>query len=201
MVLRGGSRAGFCSGVVVAPNAVLTAAHCVGEPADTRVFLRDAEGAPVMLDVSRVLRHPGFRANAVAARARSVDLAVIQTRDALPSGLAPASLASGPDAVGSPLTIAGYGLAREAEAKTGGVYREADVTLRAPLSNLLLWLDGRGAGACTGDSGGPVFDREGAMVGIIAFAQGAGARSCGALTQAVRVSPFRGWVDEMLGQR
>ena len=56
------------------------------------------------------------------------------------------------------------------------------------------------AGACTGDSGGAVFDREGALVGIIAFAAGRGTRRCGALTQAVRVAPFRQWIEEAAGR-
>lgn len=197
MVLkRSGAGAGFCSGVVVAPRTVLTAAHCVGGPADTRIFLRDGQGAPVMLEAARVARHPGYRADAVAARARSVDLAVVNTREDLPASLTPVSVAPGPEAVDAALAIGGYGLAREGEPKTGGAYREAEVRLRAPLSGLLLWLDGRGAGACTGDSGGPVLNGAGTLVGIIAFAKGANGRDCGALTQAVRVEPYRGWIEE-----
>ncbi len=63
---RGGS--GFCSGAVLAPNIVLTAAHCVAAPGATRVHFRDSAGKPVLMEVARVARHPGFRADAVAAR-------------------------------------------------------------------------------------------------------------------------------------
>ena len=76
MVLqRRGSAAGFCSGIVIGPMAVLTAAHCVPQGADVRIHFRDAGRAPVLLPVTRVLRHPGYRADAIAKREKSIDLA------------------------------------------------------------------------------------------------------------------------------
>ncbi len=200
MVLgRSAGGAGFCSGVVLSPNAVLTAAHCARSAADTRVHFKDAGGSPVLLDVTRVERHPGFTSDAVAKRARSVDLAIVVTRQTLPSSFSPASLVSASASIGAPFSIAGFGVAAEGAASTGGTLRTADVALRSPLSNLLLWLAGDG-GACTGDSGGPVLDRTGAVVGIIAYAEGAGGKGCGALTQAVRVAPYLDWIERMSGQ-
>lgn len=196
---RAGSRAGFCSGVAIARNAVLTAAHCAHGADDTRIHFKDANGAPVLLDVARVVRHAGYRSDAVAARTRSVDLAIVFTRDDLPPQFAPADLAQGATDVGAAFTLAGFGVAQEGDPRSAGILRTADVTLRAPNSNLLLWLAGAG-GACTGDSGGPVFDTRGSVVGIIAFAEGVGANRCGALTQAVRVAPFQAWIDATLGR-
>ena len=49
MVLHRGARgAGFCTGVVIAPDVVLTAAHCVGGAADTRVHFRDGDARPLL---------------------------------------------------------------------------------------------------------------------------------------------------------
>lgn len=198
MVLgREARSAGFCSGVVIGPRAVLTAAHCAHGPADTRIHYKDANGTPVLIEVARVIRHPGFRADAVAARARSVDLAIVITRNDLPASFAPARIASGSDAIGAAFTIAGFGIAQEGAPQSGGTLRVADVTLRAPNSNLLLWLAGD-AGACTGDSGGGVFASDGALVGIVAFAAGNDKTRCGALTQAVRVAPFAAWIDQAM---
>ena len=195
MVLgREGARASVCSGVVVGPRAVLTAAHCVHAPGNTRVHFRDAQGQPVLMEVARVVRHPGYRSDAVTARAKSIDLAIVVTRDNLPARFSPAILGTASDEIGTSFTIAGYGLAREGDAASSGVLREGAVALSAPVSGLLLWLTGP-AGACTGDSGGPVFGTGGEVVAIIAFAQGVGATRCGALTQAVRVAPFRDWVE------
>lgn len=198
MVLgRDAQSAGFCSGVVIGPRAVLTAAHCVHGPPDTRIHFKDASGAPVLIEVARVIRHPGFRGDAVVARARSVDLAIVVTRASLPASFVPARIAAASETIGAGFDIAGFGLSQEGAPASGGTLRSADVALRAPHSNLLLWLAG-GAGACTGDSGGGVFDRNGALVGIVAFAAGDGQTRCGALTQAVRVAPFAGWIEETM---
>ena len=193
---RGGS--GFCSGAVLAPNIVLTAAHCVAAPGATRIHFRDSAGKPVLMEVARVARHPGFRADAVAARAKSIDLALVETKEALPSSFSAVAIGDAPGAVGAPFDVAGFGVAQPGVASTSGVLRRAQLSLRAPLSNVLLWLDSPGgAGACTGDSGAPVFSN-GALVGIVAFAQGQNGRGCGGLTQAVRLAPYRGWIEQTL---
>ncbi|MFO1114730.1 MAG: trypsin-like serine protease [Beijerinckiaceae bacterium] len=189
--------AGFCSGVVVAPNIVLTAAHCVAAPTATRVHFRDSSGAPVLLTVARVARHPEYRADAVAARAKSVDLALVETSEPLPSSFAAISLGEAPGTVGAVFKVAGFGMTRQGEASSSGHLRSALLTLREPLSKVLLWLEGGGAGACTGDSGGPVF-YGGAIVGIVAYAQAAVGRGCGGLTQAVRVAPYADWIVQTI---
>lgn len=199
MVLqRRGAAAGFCTGVVVAPRAVLTAAHCVPPGADIRVHFKDAAGAPVLLPVAAVVRHPGYRADAVAKRERSVDLAVVTLPGPLPEPFRPAALAGeAGTAVGARFTVAGFGLAREGEARSSGRLREAELAARAPLSAVLLWAEDPargGAGACTGDSGGPVLDGSGAVAALTVWSAGEGRRNCGALTQAIWLAPYRAWI-------
>lgn len=199
MVLSaGGGRAGFCSGVALGPHIVLTAAHCVSAPSATRVHYRDASGASVLVEATQVERHPRYRANAVAARAPSVDLALVSTRTPLPESLSASQIGEGPQAVGDNVVVAGFGVMREGRAETSGQWRAAAMRLRAPLSHLLLWLEGAG-GACTGDSGGPVFVGS-SLVAIVAFAEGAGAKACGKLTQAVRLAPHRAWIDATIAR-
>lgn len=196
MVLTsGGPRAGFCSGVALAPHIVLTAAHCVSAPGAMRVFYRAPSGVDVFVTIKRVAKHGAYRADAVASRARSVDLALVETEDALPD-IAEMTVTDGSTTVGAPFAVAGFGLAREGDGASGGRLRHATLRLRAPISRLLMWLDGD-AGGCTGDSGGVVFDGA-ALVGVIAFAEGADGKACGALTQAVRLAPFRGWIAQTI---
>jgi hypothetical protein len=198
MVLsRSGSRAGFCSGVVLTRTIILTAAHCVANASDTRVYL---PGQP-LLPLSRIAKHPDFHADAPRTRSRSIDLALVESIEPLPAEFAAPPFAGAQRyEAGTAFEIAGFGLSREDAAKTSGALRVGHVALRAPLSSVLLWLDDpqHETGACTGDSGGPVFTEGGKLAAIIAFAEGAGARRCGKLTQAVLIAPQRAWIEGVI---
>ncbi len=200
MVLqRRGTSAGFCTAIVIGSKAVLTAAHCVPPGADLRIHFRDGTGAPVLLPVASVARHPGYRADAIARRQRSIDLAVVSLSHALPASFQAAEIGEpGPVASGTPFRIAGFGLTREGEAASSGHLREAALAARMPLSDVLLWADDprrQGAGACTGDSGGPVAAASAeVVVAMTLWSAGVGGRRCGALTQALWLAPYRDWI-------
>ncbi len=202
MVLqRRGSAAGFCSGIVIGRTSVLTAAHCVPQGADVRIHYRDAEGAPVLLAVTRVVRHPGYRADAIAKRERSIDLAVITMAQPLPDRFSAATIGE-PGAVtaGTSFRVVGFGVTREGDGKSSGQLREATLATREPLSAMLLWAEDprrQGLGACTGDSGGPVFGADGGLVvALTLWASGTGAAQCGAVTQALWLAPYRDWIRD-----
>ena len=204
MVLtRGGDKAGFCSGVVIAPRVILTAAHCLRPVQDMAVHYRDESGQPVLIPVQAVAAHPLYRVDAIVKRVASIDLGLVETATPLPARFAAVRLAEGDGPnVGEEAILAGYGLAREGEAKTGGALRNATLQVRAPLSHILLWAEGAaqaGVGACSGDSGGPLFSADGvAVVAIVAWTSGSHGGHCGALTQGPLVAPQRGWIDATL---
>jgi S1-C subfamily serine protease len=204
MVLkRGVDRAGFCTGVVLGPREVLTAAHCLAAAKDLRIFYRDDSGNPVLLDVQATVAHPRYRADAPTARVVSIDLALIQTQTPLDARFSAAALEDdGRVQVGQPVRIVGYGVTREGEGTSAGVLRSAPLQARAPISTILLWAEdpnGAGAGGCTGDSGGPILTGDGEKVlAITTWSAGSGSKRCGSLTQGPLVAPQRGWIDGVL---
>lgn len=203
MVLnRSGAVAGFCSGIVVRQDAVLTAAHCVPEGAVVKAHYRDGETI-ALLDVAAVVRSPGFRPDAIRKRLRSIDLALVRLAKPLPPAFRPAVLGDGGAApLGTAYRLAGFGVRREGQADTSGTLRIAAAVAEAPRSDVLLWSrdpEGHGGGACTGDSGGPVVAQDGRVVAVIAWSAGRGGARCGALSQSVWIGPQRSWIESVLG--
>lgn len=202
MVLN--SRGGVCTAVLVAPDILLTAAHCAAGAAEHRIHYKGADGAPVLIAPAAVRLHPGFSPGAEKTRRRSVDLALVRAPSPLPGAFAPATLSSGGAGAGAEVTVSGYGVAREGEGRSSGTFRSASLSVVEPHGpgRILLWAsDSRGrAGACQGDSGGPVTGASGAVLAITSWASGPAGRACGALTQAVLVGPQRAWIDATLSQ-
>ena len=182
------SNGGVCSAVIVAPDVILTAAHCVTGADQHRVHFRDGGGEPVLIVPAAKAVHPGYDAKAIEKRTRSIDLALLRLPAPLPAPFQSATLGMGRPAKGDAVTVAGWGLSREGEAKTTGTFRAASLAVNEPYgpSEILLWLDGKGAGACQGDSGGPIASGD-AVVAITSWSAGTKAARCGGLTQGILV--------------
>ena len=153
-----------CSGVLIAPSLVLTAAHCVGD---------NPLGAAVMFyRGSRPVR-PAYRAAAVARYVverdddigvnlsnLALDIAVVRlaapVRDRAPVPLARASGLPGP------LRIAGVGLS----GGEPGTLKTARLVPLAVTGSGLTLARAVGARVCIGDSGGPVVTGGGRLWGV-----------------------------------
>ena len=155
----------------------------------------------MLKSVSAVAVHPAYVADGKTRRVVSIDMALVLAAEPLGPRFSPATLDSGAALkVGDTLTLAGFGIAREGEARSSGIFRHAPIAVRAPLSKILLWAHDpahTGTGACTGDSGGPIYAK-GAVVAISAWADGDTKHFCGDLTQGVLVAPQRAWIDSVL---
>ncbi len=202
LLTRAPRASGFCTGVVVARDVVLTAAHCVTRLDDTRVYFKDGD-KPVVRALAAISIHPQYRANAVATRERSIDLALARAAEPLPAFFRAASLDGARSvAPGERFRVAGYGVAREGRGETGGVLRSGVLVAREPVSSILLWAEDpakAGFGACVGDSGGPIFaENSSTVVAIVNWATGQKGRGCGGLTQGALVAPQRAWIDGAL---
>jgi hypothetical protein len=215
MVLSEGG--GLCSGIVIAPDIILTAAHCAPGGRQLRIHYRDAGGEPMLIEPKQVVVHPAYRANAIKERQRSIDLALIRSAQPL-RGFSSATLSSGPPpGEGETVVVSGHGIRTEGDARSTGLYYSADLSVIQPFgpSTILLWsadpkgLDNKGlnrkdlgrvagAGACLGDSGGTLTNTDGTVIAITSWATAGGKARCGLLTQGILVAPQRGWIDDTL---
>ena len=125
VVMLTGSHGTFCSGVALARDLVLTAAHCVLPGADYKLVEFDAARHPALKDIARITRHPEFDVNAVLRHRVTADVALIKLAAPLP--IVPATLApaGGSVAVGDRFVVAGYGVAVRGDGKSGGTVRAA----------------------------------------------------------------------------
>ena len=171
MVLN--DRGGVCTGIILERDAVLTAGHCVAGTGQIRLHWRTS-GEPVLKEPASVVLHPGYNGRAIAERTRSIDLALIRLKEPLPNEFAAADLMAGAQPrAGAKLTVAGYGLAREGDARSSGTYRAASLNVVEPYGpgKLLLWAsNATQAGACTGDSGGPMISSTGSIAAVTTWA-------------------------------
>jgi secreted trypsin-like serine protease len=210
-VMLTGSHGTFCSGVALARNLVLTAAHCVLPGADYKLIELDAARHPVLKDLATIVRHPEFDVNAVLRHRVTADVALLKL--AAPLKIVPALLTPPGDstAVGDRFVVAGYGLAVRGDGKTGGTVRAATLvatgqpgTLQIRLADPSTKGERAGLGACTGDSGAPVFRDIGgtlAVMGVVSWSTGPGnSEGCGGLTGVTPLARYRGWIVEQAGR-
>jgi hypothetical protein len=190
---------GMCTAVVLAPDVLLTAAHCVTGAPDYRVHFRDADGRPVLLELGQKAVHPEYDAKAIAARRRSIDLALVRIAEPLPLSFEPAVLSGSVPARGSSILVAGWGRSVEGDRRSNGKFRSVSLGVVEPYgpSKILVWAKGDKAGACQGDSGGPVLQND-KVVAVTSWSSGAGRAGCGELTQGILLGPQRGWIDRTL---
>ncbi len=201
VLMRGQGEAGFCSALVLDLRTLLTAAHCLRPVHDMAVHFRDASGVPVVIPVEAAVAHPLYRSDAIQARVESIDVARIRSARPLDVRFVGATIAAGDGpAIGDPVILTGYGAENEGDWKSGGRLRSVTLAVRAPASTVLVWVadpDGRLAGACSGDSGTPIWSADGAAaVAIAAWAQAPHGHGCGGLTQGPRLAPLRGWIEQ-----
>jgi hypothetical protein len=198
---------GFCSGVAIAGDLVLTAAHCVLPGSDYRLVIPGTNGQPSLKPIATIARHPQFDAEAVRRHRTTADVALLKFADAISSAPVPLGPPAVKVAAGDPFLVAGYGLATPGDGRSGGTVRTATLvatghpgTLQIRLMDPATRNERAGLGACVGDSGGPVFmnaDGTLAVIGVVSWSTGPrNAAGCGGLTGVTPLARYRAWLIE-----
>lgn len=209
VVMIAGSRGNSCTGALIARDLVLTAAHCVPPGAEYKLVTFDADRRPLLRDTVRVERHPQFSQQAFDNHRATADVALIKLAAPV-AGAAPVALFGGKLSVapGDMFVVVGYGLTRQNDGRSGGTLRTARLIATGRPGNLQIRLFDpatrnaqAGLGACTGDSGAPVFVGDNgrlSVIGVVSWSTGAGnSEGCGGLTGVTPLSLYRPWLVDI----
>jgi hypothetical protein len=156
--LFGGEDGGLCSGTLIGPRAVLTAAHCAvdGVPGDQIFVGPSLDEAGQLVDVAQAIPHVGYQPDS-----HRLDVAVLLLADEvdeIPVELNTESVDK--DWIGTTMRVVGYGNEDGYAGTTAGIKRETDVEI-GWVDGPLIYHETPGHNTCSGDSGGPLLVEEG----------------------------------------
>lgn len=198
----------FCTAVLIDSVTALTAGFCVDGNRDQTIELIEG-GVTVRIPVRATSIHPNFRRDAARLRVSSTDAAIIRLARSVPSTYRGAQLTYESPNVGDRIQVAGFGVTIEGNTQSVGNLNYADLQYVEPYGRgaLIAWAQdaqpgqsGVGRGVCNGDAGGALMLANGANAGrvfaISTWSTGPAGKTCGLLTQGVRLSALREWIAQ-----
>ncbi len=184
----------YCTGTLIAPQVVITAAHCIAiddkvEMPAKVAFGTDARNPIATIDVAWAEPHPHYGGRTYFNDAALVGLAQESDVPPLPFRRAPL----GPGDLARTLRFVGFGLTEE---KTAGTKMQGSTALKALEPEFLIY----GQVTCNGDSGGPAFLDNGAGVEELVGLTSHGPLSCSAYgdSYSTRVDSVSQWVESRI---
>jgi secreted trypsin-like serine protease len=204
LYIRGEDGDGVCSGTLIAPNVVLTAAHCViGMTGAVVVFGLNLETATdaQMRGVDLVAVHPQFAAKA-AGQGGWNDLALFRFQGAAPASAKIAQILDKPSVLKSGLkaVLAGYGTTKSHGMGTDdGTLRKVTLAVQNPAyeqTELSFAKNTKGGSACHGDSGGPAYITQNGKLTVIGITSRGTTAACNGISISTSVASHAAYIKE-----
>jgi secreted trypsin-like serine protease len=191
VALLGPEGSGECSGTLVSPTIILTAAHCLAGPGIGFALLgADLDGSAHSVPITASHPHPDFDLESL-----DNDISVLEVAKPVADVDAiPVAFSISPN-VGDSVVVVGYGVPSD----DAGAYgeRRSGIARVASVDATTLSLAPDPSQPCAGDSGGPLFATGGgkpAIIGITSY----GDPQCTGGATATRVDAFQKFLEPFL---
>ena len=189
-----------CTGTLIAPQWVLTVAHCVQGQSNLVFITGGLADTPERqnYNILKVEIYPYYRGEDNLGSDDSHDIGLIQLDRDCP--ITPMIVNTNRPQIGDILTIVGYGYGGTGD--TGGdgitgIKRKGTTTLEAVSSTLLAWIFNTGeSNTAPGDSGGPAFLPNETIAGITSAGQIP--EVYGSVAYDTRVDAYLTWITAII---